>query len=212
MHLKHNKAVTLAELIIAVILVSIMLSGIMVAEHAIRKMDVDATTDSSLAVSAMAIANSVREDARWAIFATGDSGVRLPPGGFGNQENRNFVCFRVDYRGPLVWSCYTMTGTRLNRCQRPGNNPPPAALPGGDACAGFPLEYVGQMVPFFGADIPARRLAANFPTFDQVTNFFTFNVITRNDPAAAPDQSTNPQVTIPVRTTACAASTQCIFF
>jgi Tfp pilus assembly protein PilE len=205
------RGITLSELLIATLIVSIMLIGIASTDFAIRRMDRDTHRDTSLYLKTLAVAEQYRQGA---ISAIGDA--TNPPNSLGiqihnSQDNSNYVCFRhddpnnpspADYTDD-TWDCLTRlnsagtdVGTNVLKCQRTE----PAYGFGACTLAGAPPDFtpgrfVGTM-PYNGtSDAFTNDPPIVEPSFDLVAGVFHVQVIGRVDPTAGVDKANWPNGT-----------------
>ena len=111
-----SRGLTLSELLIATIIVTVVLMGLGVASLAIRKMDAGYVRDTTLYMNLAVIGEDIRYAARKAV------GTQSDPGIFVDSSVYN-MCFRVPIKDPLepsdpppsvahpenlIWRCYSL--------------------------------------------------------------------------------------------------------
>ncbi|NLE65094.1 MAG: hypothetical protein GX606_04170 [Elusimicrobia bacterium] len=169
------RGLTLTELIIASIMVTIVLLGIGAADYAIRRMERDFSREASLYSQLAAAAERIRYEAR---EITGDA----TPGSLGVALADNRMCFRQDRRidGVLrdtpadytddTWACFSVSGNDLFACRRAaaGNCPADAEKIG--TVAGTIFNNASQpLYAVFEQDTATGRY------------YFQFRLVTRRD-------------------------------
>lgn len=177
------KGITIVEMIIALVIVSMMMAGIFAANHAIMSMDRTGTAGSSLFIRAQVIVDTIKIDAVKAVGTISDHGFQLN----NTNDNSNYFCFRQELSlGTRTWACYTrlnnvLSGARvdLHRCAAGAS---PAACAATDPLVGAMITDV-----FTSPNLP--------PAFD--SSGFSMKVITRENPAIA-KSSANPEVSLDV--------------
>ena len=197
---KRPLGITLAELIIATMLMSFVLAGVFAADLAVRRIDKMSAINSLVYLQTSALAEAVRSDIKQ-VHGYIDNGLdSTKTGVFIDIPNQTF-CFRQDGNpeSPAnfsddTWACYTQipAGTNVYRCI--------AATPA--ACASTDTFY-GQLVSdqFTNAVIPPPSVTANQSTG---VIYFSMLFVGRKVPSAGADVNAgllkvgtvdNPQVT-----------------
>lgn len=196
----NRSAMTLAELIIATLITSIMLAGIMSADHSIRVLNRDITGDVWLSMQTGAIYDAIRADATRAIGHSQDQGVVVSA----TDDNNNYFCFRHDNANPHTpaiftddnWVCYTLLGasgptrTDLHRCQKAAGAAPAACV---------------STDPFIGVLRPNLHFT-NPATFS--AGVFRFKIRATRDKTAGENSVSNPWVEMNLAVAAPSSSTQ----
>ena len=160
---------TLVELLIAALIVSFMLVGVLATDYAVRSMNAKVTDDVTLGMQLRTVAEYIRRDA---MSATGESGNP------GVTYTGSRICFREDLAltptayGDDTWVCYTLLGNNLRKCS--------GAVEAD--CAGTDT-FVGRLI--------TNAFTVNPPTFSN--GHFYVKLQTRLNPAAAMNANTNPQ-------------------
>ncbi|NTV28883.1 MAG: hypothetical protein HGA80_02260 [Candidatus Omnitrophica bacterium] len=198
------RGITLSELLIATLIVSIMVVGIGSTNFAVHRMDKDSHRSAALSIQMLSLAENFRKAAE---SATGD---RNDPGVLINNTGTvaNYICFRQDVQPPGVptpadysddtWQCFTRLndsgaalGVNVWACQR-------AAAAGAGACttAG---RFVGKLV----SNVFTNNPPITVPSFDLATGIINLQLIGRADPAVGADTANwpngtddNPQIVI----------------
>ncbi|MBF0620025.1 MAG: prepilin-type N-terminal cleavage/methylation domain-containing protein [Candidatus Omnitrophica bacterium] len=193
------KGVTLVELLISMLIVSIMIGGIFAANHAIQSIDKSQTYRSTLFIQTQVTLDTIRNDAAHAVGTANDVGVCIN----NTADDTNYFCFRRE-GSPRTWACYTRyknaSGNRVNlgRCTFAsggvscGTDPTACPNCGQASCLQFgAYTYVGTMTE------DVFTSPQNPPNFTSLG--FSMKVINREDPAAA-KSPTNPEVILEVTT------------
>ncbi len=107
------KGITLIELLVSVVIISIMMGGIFAASQAVLNIDRGETARSAVFIRAQSIVSTIESDA---INAEG-MGTGTSSGVWFN--NPTDFCFRNDPAGVNPWACYSrLAGNVLYRCLR----------------------------------------------------------------------------------------------
>ena len=146
-----SRAVTLAELLVAMTITGFVLAGVFAAEHSLRKMDVDLNDYSADVYNASALVESIRSAVR---VMHGDLTTPTEENtGFVPVNNNGTFCFRTDVEdgsGNFTpnnyaddsWTCFTLSALGdVFRCTIPS--------PGPDENTVCPSTsgFVGKMAP-----------------------------------------------------------------
>jgi type II secretory pathway pseudopilin PulG len=211
MRLLCRRAMTLTELLIALIMAVLMMLGIAAADFAMRRMDRTVSGDAQLYMRTLAMAEDIRQSARLATGDNEDQGIVV---------TGDTMCFRVDLNPPGTPDsyaddasrCYTRIGTNMYACTHTPAGSPFAAV----ACA-VTDRWVGSVVSDVytcGAGTP--KVPCFYPVlFEDPVNsqyFFEFQIVSRTDPSVGANvidvagvktfsnkDATNPQVVISSR-------------
>lgn len=192
------RGITLAELLIAFIIVSMMMVGVFAVNNAILRMNNSATYRSNFLTRTKTVVDTIERDARNAVGTIHNIGICL--NSFNN--NHNYICFRNLHYPRSVpdsydWNCYTHLnedgsdhGANMRRCTYPDTSiptgtHPTACVPAGYACCDTADQWIGT-VAFDLLNVVA------VPSFS-FTNGFTMIVVNRQDPTVAASD-TNPEV------------------
>jgi hypothetical protein len=123
---KKISAVTLVELIIASLIVSMVVAGVFSAEYALRRTSETGSEDTRTGIQTKALAAIVRSSIRAVHGYIGNTGISTNLG-------TKTMCFRHDIAvlpGPQYspdnynddsWTCYTQIVTNVYRCERTPN-------------------------------------------------------------------------------------------
>ncbi|MBF0594312.1 MAG: hypothetical protein HQL22_05025 [Candidatus Omnitrophica bacterium] len=185
------RGITLVELLICTIIVSIMTVGIFAGSLALQKMNNSITDRSALYIRTQRIVDTITNDAVNTTGTSSNTGICI-----NNQldNDNNYICFR----NALNWACYTRLGSGINRvnlyrctqpitasCSTGSASSPCASLCGAAACVAGSSTLVDTLV--------YNVFAVNSPAFSN--GVFTMPVINRVDPTGGSGGSmTNPQV------------------
>ena len=170
-----RSGVTLVELIISAMIVSMVIAGVFSAEYALRRISESGATNVVTNINVKAVAEAVRASAR---RLHGD-----PTTDTGFYFSAHTLCFRhEDVSGGFITpekysddvnTCYTLIGTDMHTCEH-APDPSPCVISD---------TVVGQLVSdqFDGASIPLPDVVA-----DPVTGefYFEMTLVGRKDPAA----------------------------
>ena len=187
---ENSRAVTLVELIISSLIVSMVVAGVFSAEYALRRMNETGAKDATLNIQAQSVAESVRATVR-----TLHGDISAASNGFYfNQPTKTF-CFRHDVlsAGQYTpenyadddWTCYTQIGVKVYSCERsPASACPNTAFLVGELVSDqftnavilalgpgittnsatgeyyFQMTFVGRLDPSAGAAVAAGSLTA----------------------------------------------------
>ncbi len=213
MRLLYRRAMTLTELLIAVIMAVLMMLGIAAADFAMRRMDRSVSGDAQLYMRTLAMAEEIRQSARLATGDIGDHGIVITP---------DTMCFRIDRRSPSTsdkysddtWRCYTKIATNMYTCDQTSADPDVAIAP--VACAATD-RWVGSVVSdVYTCGAATADVHGNAPCYlpllleDNGQYFFEFQIVSRITPSAGASlvtagnefsnkDATNPQVVISFR-------------
>lgn len=192
---RRSKAVTIAELIITTMIVTIIMAGVFGADLALRRMDKQVSGDTQVTLQTMALAEAIRSSVRsvHGDLAGDGNGIDINAG-------TNSICFRFDVSNTPndflddEWDCYTQIGTKFYRCvKNPSDGP--------GACASTD-KFVGSAVSdqFTNAATPITI----YTDSTTGTYLFEMTLVNRLDPtagAAVNPKGTldNPQVIINIK-------------
>lgn len=205
------RGITLSELLIATLIVSIMVVGIMSTDYAIRRIDRDSSRDTTLSLQTAALAEQYRQAAIKAIGDAQNTGIRISPT---QDDETNFICFRHDDEANPTpsnynddtWQCFTRlssdgssVGVDVFTCTM-------SAAYGPRECerASTPdlsnVHFVGRLVTDVFI-INALKPDVEAPSFDIPPGMFSLQLISRVDPTAGTEPAnwpngtdSNPQV------------------
>ena len=177
---------TLTELLVAVMSISVVIMGIMSTDYAVRKNAQDASATASLNLKTHAVLNHIINNALPAVGDKDSKGIRYP-------GDESWFCLRQDASATAGvytddnWVCYTVVGSALYTCTNP-----PASNP-----ALNPLPVPATAGPCRASDtlVEGSRgimLSVN-PDYSATSNIFGVTVATRTNPASSKSTS-NPEV------------------
>ncbi len=198
---KRLRALTLTELIISTIIVSLVVGGVFSAEFAMRSTSKQLTDDIQVYLMTQALADYIRQSVRrtHGDLTTGNSGMSVNAG-------TQTICFRMDVEvsgsyTPNIytddnWHCFTLIGTNVYACD--------TGTSAGTCAAG---SFAGTLVSdeFTSPAIPAPQVTANSATGDL---YFDITLVSRKDPSVgasvsgsnlASGSAANPQTVVQFR-------------
>ncbi len=184
---KNTQALTLTELIIASVLVSMVIAGVVNTDFAIRRIDKNTNQDSQLSLATTNMAELIRYDVR-RTHGYIDNALNSAKTGINVDIPNHTVCFRYDIQvaGQYTpknyaddnWSCYTQPAgnTAVYQCLFNG---------GAGTCTAADT-FVGRLVSdeFSNATIlalPSPQVVANRATG---VFYFDMTLVNRADPSA----------------------------
>ncbi|MBF0595313.1 MAG: prepilin-type N-terminal cleavage/methylation domain-containing protein [Candidatus Omnitrophica bacterium] len=188
------RGITLTELLITTVIVSIMMAGIFAGSLAIQGMNKAVTDRSELYIRTQKIVDTIMSDASQATGTSANVGVCIN----NTSDDQNYFCFR----NAANWACYSRLNNASNyrvllyRCTYAitascltGSVSSPCASSCGAAKCSTGDTYVDTLV----TDV----FSAVQPAFSN--GIFTMPVINRVDPTVGSGTSTkNPQVTFDI--------------
>ena len=185
------RGVTLIELMVAIVIVSIMMMGIAGTNNSLQHMNKVGAASGALFIRTQAIVDKITQDAVYSTGSGNDMGVCLN----NTATDANYFCFRNTAAN--IWVCYTRLDSTsrvsLYRCTRAitascltGADPLSCSSCGQSACATSD-ELIGTMA----SDV----FAGAWPSFGPTG--FRMPVINRDNPAAA-KSTDNPEVVMSV--------------
>jgi len=193
-----KKGITLSELLIAMLIVSVMMVGIVSTDRTIHRMDRDMSREGALFFQTQAIGEQIRQAA---LRATGDKtnpGIEM----FMKDNEDNFICFRHDDEANPTpaeysddtWQCFSFVrtaapnafkeiGSAVYACQ---NGTPSTCNPLSFPGAPEETRIIGRLTYANCNNYlpPTEPLEA--PSFDLTTGIFHMQLIGRRDPEAGP--------------------------
>ncbi len=208
---KTSQALTLVELIVSTVIVSMVVAGVFSAQYALRRMSEAGGRDVASNIQVKAVAESVRMAAR---SLHGDPGNK----GFYFSAATKTFCLRHDTGSPATpwdytndnWTCYTQIGAKVYTCEFPSTTVCPASgvcidpIPAVVDMVCPATTFVGQLATdqFTNAVIPAPEVMANAAAG---VYYFEMTFVGRQDPTAATVSLTskgtddNPQTVVKIR-------------
>jgi hypothetical protein len=184
------RALTLAELVIAVTLVGMVILGVFAAETALRRVDKEISGSARLSIELNTLASMIRDDAR---RMHGDG---MNPACVVNTGLKS-VWFRQDIEVSSVytpanyaddrWKAYTLISSDVYGCVPPNSSTP--CVFGVNNAA-----MVGRVVPDLFSLAPLPNCYVNVDG----NNYFEMTLVSRVEPAAAVSMD-NPQVAVSLR-------------
>ncbi len=203
-YLSSKKALSLTELVVSSILVSVVMLGVVSFTYAIKQIQ-DSTSRSAILSAQTATAMSyIRKDAESAVGDLGGTELLNDANrtiGNGVREADGTICFRHDtLRTPYnysddTWDCYNLTGTdntdtKLYRCA----NVPAAKVPYSGSCSGaggsstFLLNLTNRQTGYYKTNLDPL----NSDSWESIS----FTLQTIYDPTKSSDPVTNPTYTL----------------
>ncbi|MBF0386673.1 MAG: prepilin-type N-terminal cleavage/methylation domain-containing protein [Candidatus Omnitrophica bacterium] len=129
-HSSSSKGITLTELIVALVIVSIMMGGIFAANHAVMSLDRSGTDRAALYIKAQVIVDTIANDAMLAVGNASSFGYEVNS----VANSANYLSFRTSMDPAESWIVYslfdstgTVYGNVLYRCVGGGTADEPCA-------------------------------------------------------------------------------------
>ncbi len=177
---KSLRALTLTELIIATIIVSVVVGGVLAAEYGLRSTGKQVTGDIQVYLMTRALEDYIRQSVKrvHGDLTTSNSGISI-------DVSNKTVCFRrdVEVSGTYTpniyiddnWHCFTLVGTNVYACDT-GTSAGTC-----DNTGTFSGTLVSDEFTISSTIIP-RPLATTAPTTGDY--YFDMTLVNRKDPSA----------------------------
>ena len=203
-----KSAVTIAELIISTLIVSMVVVGVFSADYALRRMGESGARDVTVNIQTRSVAESVRDSVRKVLGAlvqpltSDETGIDI-------STATKTICFRHDVQdgtGQFTpannaddnWTCYTQIGTVVHRCEQLVA----AACVAADPSVGSLVsdQFTHATILALGPVVTSNPVTGEY--------FFEMTFVGRQDPSAgaaftagslSSGTDTNPQTVIKIR-------------
>jgi Tfp pilus assembly protein PilV len=186
-NLRSIQGLTLTELIIAAVLVSIIFAGALSVEYAVRNSRGMASKDALLAMSTAATMLQITRDANIAVGDASDPGMVSTADGFCLRQDRNTPATAHNYTDDS-WVCYSRLSQNIHRCVKASGSAA-SSCQGADPVIGTAVFTAGEGSKF----IP--QIVINFPQ----GIYLDISLTNRPNPTAALDPIDNPDLTLQSR-------------
>jgi len=186
-----EKGMTLTELIVAAILVSIVLAGAIATDYAVRRLQQQASKDATLAMKTSATMMQIVRDAEKAVGNYDNSCMSPALCGPGMVDLTTSFCFRQDNNTPKTpdnyaddqWVCYWKDDEIVYRC----------------AELTMPYPSCPPNTPQVGTVIPGLAKIHDIKVDPTNGIYIDITLTNRSDPLAAMDPMDNPEITLQTR-------------